>query len=132
MHDETFGEGWSENDFAAMLEIPGTEAAIASDTDEPLGFIVTRQATDEAEIITIGARPSVQRRGVARQLLERQMAALAKAGVRHLFLEVASSNVAAQGLYRGCGFVEAGRRKGYYRRGDGVEDAIVMRRGLGR
>jgi ribosomal protein S18 acetylase RimI-like enzyme len=26
------------------------------------------------------------------------------------------------------GFGEAGRRKGYYRRRDGVEDAIVMRR----
>lgn len=130
MHGEVFDDGWGATDFAAMLETPGTDAAIASDTGEPLGFIVTRQASDEAEIITMGARPSVQRRGVARQLLESRMAALAARGVRHLFLEVAASNAAAQGLYAACGFVAAGRRKGYYRRVDGVEDAIVMRREL--
>jgi ribosomal-protein-alanine N-acetyltransferase len=47
-----------------------------------------------------------------------------------VFLEVAASNTAAQALYRGFGFTEAGRRTGYYRRGDGVEDALVMRQDL--
>ena len=113
-----------------MLATPGTEALIASDLDEPVGFLVTRRASDEAEIITIGARPSVQRRGVARQLLQSHMVALAANGIRQLFLEVRASNAAAQGLYRACGFTEAGRRRGYYRRSDGVEDAVVMRREL--
>ena len=91
---------------------------------------MTRTAADEAEVITIGCRPSVQRRGVARQMLDRQVKALSMKGVRNLFLEVAASNVPAQRLYTACGFVEAGRRKGYYKRRDGVEDAIVMRREL--
>jgi ribosomal-protein-alanine N-acetyltransferase len=130
LHGEAFDGGWSPQAFAEMLATPGTEAAIASERGEPLAFIVTRRAADEAEIIAIGARPSVQRRGVARQLLDRHMAALAAQGVRHLFLEVAASNAAAQGLYLACGFGEAGRRKGYYRRRDGVEDAIIMRREL--
>lgn len=128
MHGETFDEAWSARSFAEMLATPGTEALIASEGEQPLGFLVTRRAVDEAEIITIGSRPSVQRRGVARQLLAQQMAELAAKGVRHLFLEVAASNRAAHGLYIACGFSEAGRRKGYYRRRDGVEDAIVMRR----
>lgn len=130
LHREVFDEGWSAQAFADMLGTPGTEAAIARDGAEPLGFIVTRAALDEAEIITIGSRPSVQRRGVARHLLESRAKTLAERGVRQLFLEVAASNTAAQALYKKCGFVEAGRRKGYYKRPDGPEDALVMRREL--
>lgn len=130
LHVETFDDGWSAASFASMLKTPGTQAAIASGDGEPLGFIVTRCAADEAEIIAIGTRPSVQRRGVARQLLAHHAELLARGGVRQLFLEVALSNVAAQALYVRSGFSEAGRRKGYYRRGEDAEDAIVMKREL--
>lgn len=130
LHHEIFDEGWSAQAFAEMLNTPGTMAAIARDGEEPAGFILTRGAADEAEVITIGTRPSVQRRGVARQLLDHHAAQLADHGVRHLFLEVAASNAPAQALYRASGFTEAGRRKGYYKRRDGLEDAIVMRREL--
>ena len=130
LHADAFDEGWSAGSLAEMLGTPGTQAAIASEASEPLGFIITRVAADEAEVITIGSRPSARRRGVARQLLERQLALLAAQGVLHLFLEVADSNIAAQKLYAACGFTEAGRRKGYYRRDAVPEDAIVMRREL--
>jgi tRNA threonylcarbamoyladenosine biosynthesis protein TsaB len=130
LHDEIFEEGWSAQAFAEMLAVPGTHAAVASESGVPLAFIVTRGAADEAEIITVGSRPSVQRRGVARQLLAWHGAWLSAHGVRQVFLEVAASNAAAQALYRGCGFAEVGRRRGYYRRRDGVEDAVVMRREL--
>lgn len=130
LHCEIFDDGWSGQTFAEMLSTPGTVACIATEDGEPMGFIVTRQAADEAEIITIGSRPAVQRRGVARQLLAHQMTQLAAAGACQLFLEVAAGNVAAQKLYAAAGFAEAGRRKGYYKRREGFEDAIVMRREL--
>ncbi|MFO1131676.1 MAG: tRNA (adenosine(37)-N6)-threonylcarbamoyltransferase complex dimerization subunit type 1 TsaB [Hyphomicrobiales bacterium] len=128
LHGEIFEEGWTRLAFTEMLLTPGTDAAIARQSDEPLGLIVTRRAMDEAEIITIGTRPSAQRRGVARQLLAQHMVALTEKGVRHLFLEVAASNAAALRLYVAMGFAEAGRRKGYYRSRGRDEDAIVMRR----
>ena len=84
----------------------------------------------EAEIITIATRPQARRRGMARQLLNRELSELVGQGVRHVFLEVAASNTAALGLYGGMGFREAGRRKDYYQRQHGREDAIVMRREL--
>lgn len=131
LHGEIFDNGWTARSFADLLETPGTDAAIATEGNEPLGFIVTRRAADEAEIIIIGSRPSIQRRGVARQLLSHHLMLLAANGIRHLFLEVAASNIPAQALYASCGFAEAGRRAGYYRRRDGgVEDAIMMRREL--
>jgi ribosomal-protein-alanine N-acetyltransferase len=43
-------------------------------------------------------------------------------------LEVRASSEAARGLYRALGFVEQGRRRGYYR--EPVEDAVLMGVGL--
>lgn len=132
LHGEIFEDGWSSSSMAELLVTPGAQAAVARDAAEPSGFVVTRTAADEAEIITIGTRPSMQRRGVARQMLQQHLAMLASQGVRSVFLEVAASNSAAQALYAAQGFSEVGRRKGYYMRPDGTEDALVMRRELHR
>lgn len=130
MHAEAFEEGWTASAFEDLLRTPGAMAAIARDGKEPAAFIVLRRAADEAEIISIATRPQTQRRGVASRLLADALAALVQQGVRTVFLEVAASNVAALTLYQALGFAEAGRRKGYYRRRQGAEDAIVMRREL--
>jgi tRNA threonylcarbamoyladenosine biosynthesis protein TsaB len=127
LHGEVFDDGWSAAAFADLLKSPGTEAFIAMDGTEPLGFLLTRSAADEAEVLSIGTRPFVQRRGVARLLLAHQLTMLATKGLRKIFLEVAASNIPAQRLYASFGFREAGLRKGYYRRHDGTEDAIVLR-----
>jgi tRNA threonylcarbamoyl adenosine modification protein YeaZ/ribosomal-protein-alanine acetyltransferase len=130
LHAETFEDGWSTAAFEDLLRMPGAAAVIAREGAEPLAFLLVRQAADEAEIITIATRPHVQRRGVARQLLSDRFDALRRAGIRNVFLEVAASNRAALALYHAMGFAEAGRRKGYYQRRHGAEDAIVMRREL--
>ena len=130
LYAENFEEGWSAESFDALLSTPGAAAILALHLAEPAGFLLTRRAADEAEIIAIGTRPQLQRRGVARQLAEHHFADLSKQGVQQVFLEVAASNVAALTLYHALGFHEAGRRKGYYRRRNGAEDAIVMRRVL--
>jgi tRNA threonylcarbamoyladenosine biosynthesis protein TsaB len=132
LHAEAFGDGWTASAFEDLLHMPGASAILAIDADEPAGFLLARRAADEAEIITIATRPRAQRRGVARQLLSRQLEDFAGDGVRQAFLEVAASNAAALQLYRGAGFAEAGRRKDYYRRGQGTEDAILMRKDLSR
>lgn len=130
LHAEAFEDGWSTSAFEDLLRMPGAIAAIARDGAEPLAFLLVRQAADEAEIITIATRPQAQRRGVARRLLASQFDTLTRDGIRHVFLEVAASNAAARALYQSLGFTEAGRRKAYYKRQHGVEDAIVMRREL--
>lgn len=131
IHGQSFDEGWTAGAFQDLLNMPGAVAEIALEQGEPASFVLTRTAADEAEIITICTRPQAQRRGVAKQLLAHHFAGLAARGVRHVFLEVAASNMAAQALYRSFGFVEKGRRSNYYKRSDGVEDAIVMRRDIG-
>ena len=44
--------------------------------------------------------------------------------VDRIWLEVRPSNSAARALYRGAGFIEEGRRPGYYN--DTGEDALLM------
>ena len=127
LHAEAFEECWTAGAFGDLLRMPGAAGLIALELGEPVAFLLTRSAADEAEIITIGTRPGAQRRGVARRLLEQGLAALSAQGLHQVFLEVAASNLAARNLYAALGFREAGRRKGYYRRMDGVEDAVVMR-----
>lgn len=130
LHAEAFAEGWDASAFTQLLAMPGAEAVLALEAGEPVGFLLTRRAADEAEIITIATRPGARRRGIGRQLLSRHLADLSAHGVNHMFLEVAASNAAAIALYTATGFTEVGRRKAYYQRPEGREDAIVMRRGL--
>jgi tRNA threonylcarbamoyladenosine biosynthesis protein TsaB len=131
MHGECFDRPWTEQSFAELLSMPGATATIAMELEEPVGFILTRRAADEAEIIMIATRPHAQRRGVAKILLEHQIAALKSSGVNQLFLEVADSNAAARGLYEALGFKQAGLRRGYYQRpGGSPEDALVLSRNL--
>ena len=130
VHAETFESPWTAQSFEQLMRMPGAATLVAFEQGEPAAFVMTRRAADEAEIITIATRVQFQRRGVARQLLMRQLSELGAQGVRLMFLEVAASNAAALGLYQAMGFEEAGRRKDYYGRQHGREDAIVMRREL--
>ena len=131
LHAECFDTAWSASEFAGLMTMPGTEVLMAFDGSEPLAFLMTRRAADEAEIVTIATRPGARLRGLARRLLELQATELLAAGITALFLEVASSNAAARGLYESLGFRPAGLRRSYYDRGGGLrEDAVVMRKDL--
>ena len=76
-------------------------------------------ALPEREILNLAVAPNYRRSRVATALLKHELSREAT----H-FLEVRESNVAAVALYRKCGFVEVGRRAGYYE--FPTETAIVM------
>jgi len=126
LHAACFAESWDAQAFRKLLAMPAT-AVIAQSGAVPVGFILTRQAADEAEIITIGTIAAAQRRGVARALLDHQFTELRSKGAVQCFIEVAAANEAALALYGSAGFTQEGLRRGYYKNGD---DAIVMRRML--
>ena len=128
LHARAFDRPWTTEAFAALLATPGAAATIAVRDGTPVGLVVSRQAADEAEIITIGTVPEGRRQGVGLSLLRHHAGDLAAAGARAIFLEVAQSNAAAIALYRAAGFAEAGRRRGYYERAGGLrEDALLQR-----
>lgn len=108
------------------MRSPGVSAWEAED-----GFILLRLAGGEAEILTLAVAPEGRRRGAGRALLRGALKAAEQGGATAMFLEVADDNAAAVALYRSEGFVEAGRRRGYYARpGGAAADALVLRRAL--
>lgn len=124
---------WGSVALARLLAMPGSLAllAVSAGEGEPVGFALLRMAAGEAELLSIGVRPQMRRRGVARRLLAAALREAAAAGSETLFLEVALDNGAALALYRASGFGEVGRRRAYYRRSGGrMVDAAVMRRPL--
>jgi len=79
---------------------------------------------DELKINNIAVGQGARGHGVGRWLLLCLLGDAISRGCRWATLEVRPSNQAALALYRGLGFVEIGRRKGYYAAES--EDAIVM------
>lgn len=93
-----------------------------------LGFALSRIVVDEAEILTVAMTPDARGQGAGRLLLMHHLDRLAQFGARTVFLEVDEGNAAARALYRRAGFVDIGRRPGYYPRLDGSRaTAITMR-----
>jgi len=119
LHAACFEDGWSEQALRDLLKTAGTAAFHTPD-----GFVMTRVADDEAEILTIAVAPQVRRRGAGRALMLAAIRHAQSQGARTMFLEVAENNIAAATLYRSLGFREVGRRKGYYAP---KEDALILR-----
>lgn len=133
LHGGSFAQGWSQPDLARMLSEGGilADGVFIEDSPEPCGFVLSRLAADEAEILTICLDPAMRGRGLGRLLLERHMHELARRGVGRLFLEVDEKNASALALYRRHGFRQVGERPGYYAMPDGDRAlALILRRDL--
>lgn len=129
-HQGGFARGWEPGECAALI----ADSAVVSDgvfrasAREPSGFVLSRKAADEAEILSVVVASSHRREGLGRALLAAHLARLAGEGVAHVFLEVEEGNGPALRLYGYFGFREVGRRKGYYPKPDGSRaTAIAMR-----
>lgn len=120
---------WPQSTYEFALNpanLPERIALIAESPDgQPLGFAIASITGWESELETIAVTARSQRQGVAPALFKRLAALLVKRDIQTVFLEVRASNLAAIQLYRTLGFVESGRRKGYY--ADPPEDALVLR-----
>jgi ribosomal-protein-alanine N-acetyltransferase len=130
MHALLFPDAWDVASIAKILENPAATSFVAQIGTPKItvGFIIGQIAADEAEILSIGVAPELQRRGVGRMLVEGFVRAAQRAECGCVHLEVGADNDAAFALYRGLGFVEARRRKGYYQRPNGESvDALVLK-----
>lgn len=108
---------WSAADFADLLAKPTTRLFFHESC-----FLLAQVVAPEAEILTLCVAPDARRTGKARALV-----AELQSEVSTIFLEVAQDNEGAVRLYRNAGFVEVGRRVGYYARKPGpAVDALLL------
>lgn len=82
----------------------------------------SRHVADLGLMVAAAAR----RRGIGRALLEQAVSWARDVGVRKLELHVFPHNVPAIRLYEKLGYEREGLRRGHYRRGDELIDAILM------
>ncbi len=129
LHGRAFagqGRGWSAEEFADLLASPLTCLRAA-----PHGFALSRVIADEAELLTLATDPEHRRQGVAAALLTTIESDVASRGALRHFLEVAADNVGACALYARAGYVQTGRRTGYYTRPQGPPvDALLLEKAL--
>jgi ribosomal-protein-alanine N-acetyltransferase len=103
---------------------------VAEPADEIGGFVVisilsgSGAGNGVAEMESVAVREDVRKRGVGRSLCLQAMFWAQTMGAASVQLEVRSASVAAMALYRSLGFVEQGRRSGYYT--DPKDDAVMM------
>jgi ribosomal-protein-alanine N-acetyltransferase len=149
--DPAFGEAWNRRQVADSLVLPSTHAlvldadgnVIASsdrtghgewsaqdDASSPAGFVLTRHAAGEEELLLIGVVPRCRRRGLGQMLIDRLFDAARARGATRIFLEMRRGNPAIN-LYRKVGFEPIGERPHYYRLANGSRvDAITFGRSI--
>ena len=115
------------NQAQLMSACHGADLVLAAVEEElVLGYLIVASVLDEAEIHTVLVDHGQRGKGIAKQLLVEAVNVLGQQGVQQVFLEVRASNVAAKGLYAGCGFESIGERKNYYKNADGSREHAVL------
>lgn len=131
LHAGAFAHGWSEMDFERLIAADTSYADAALEGKTLAGFILSRVAADEAEVLTMVVGARWRGRGWGRALMDRHLDRLAVTGARTLFLEVNADNGPARALYARTGFAQVGQRKAYYAAPAAARaDALILRRSL--
>ena len=132
LHAEGFERGWRAGEFEQLLAEKTVVGHVAEARfKSPRGFILSRSAGEEAEVLSIVVSTKARGQGIGAMLLGSHLSALQSHGVKALFLEVEEGNKAAIALYRRYAFETVGKRGSYYKRADGSSpSALILRREL--
>lgn len=127
IHGSAFARPWSAADFEVFLADPAIriDGLFVGQGRDPAGFVVSRSVVDEAEILSLALGRAARGRGQSRILLAQHLETLRHAGIARVHLEVEEGNSPALALYRRAGFVQSGRRPGYYARPDGTRASAL-------
>jgi ribosomal-protein-alanine N-acetyltransferase len=131
LHRASFHRGWGTDEFEQILIERNALAHRLRLGGSTIGFIVSRTAADEAEILSVAVAQKHRGHGFSRDLLRTHLGHLAGLGMKTVFLEVEENNRPARALYERAGFRVVGRRERYYKDASGEQlNAVVMQRDL--
>ena len=97
-----------------------TQYYVYKDNDEVVAFINYQIMYERAELIQINVLEDKQNQGIASKLIEYMINDCVNNGVNSITLEVRIDNNNAIHLYKKFGFIEIGKRIGYYKGIDGI------------
>lgn len=129
LEQQLFTSPWNEEQFLyEMTQNPYAHLYVIEDMGMIMGYMDYWITFEVAQLANIATAPSFQRKGFARQMMERMIVDCEAALCENITLEVRVDNEAAKTLYERYGFIEVGLRKQYYE--DGC-DAFLMIKPLG-
>jgi len=124
----SFSMPWSKNLFLSEFRSPAISTLMVALENVSIrtvvGYIVCWLVHDEMHILNLAVTPRCRRSGIARRLVLEALRRSYLKGAKHAYLEVRTSNEAAQKLYANLGFAGTSVRRDYYDMP--VEDAIIM------
>lgn len=121
-----FSDPWSESAFEYELRNPLSLWLVAADEQVVAGYVGSQTVMGEADMMNIAVAPSYRRQKIAENLVLTLIEMLNEKNAKSLTLEVRVSNTPAISLYEKLGFIQVGRRPGYYR--NPREDAYILRK----
>ena len=128
LETQCFSDPRSEVSVRSELSNPLSDWLVAEEDGKLIGYVGSQSVPPEADVMNLAVAPEWRKKGIGRALMKALIAQLHSRGITALLLEVRISNLPAQNLYRGLGFVEVGRRPNYYV--NPTEDALLLRKEL--
>jgi ribosomal-protein-alanine N-acetyltransferase len=122
---------WSDAIFRDCLRA-GYYCCVAEIDAIVMGYGIMSTGAGEAHVLNLCVAENFRNRGIGTQVLGHLLEFARSLGVVEMFLEVRPSNTSAIRLYQTLGFSQIGMRRGYYQAEGGREDAVVLRRVLGK
>ena len=120
-----FTDPWTDQGFRDSLKEPSAHLLVMEDDlSQVVGYACLYQAVDEGEIVNVAVRQDCRLRGYGALLVRALICEGKNLGANRFFLEVRESKVSGRTLYASLGFIECGRRKGFYTQPR--EDAVMM------
>ena len=132
LHAASFNRGWSEHEFEQLLTDRSVIADRATSGRTNVGFILSRRAADEAEILSVAvARVLAAGAGLRAGCSICICGGSPGSACARCFSKWTRTTQPARRLYARAGFREVGRRPGYYAQpGRRATGALVLRRDL--
>jgi len=119
-----FSDPWSKDSFKKEIKNNLAKYLVAQVEDKVVGYVGAWFIVDEAHITNVAISPKHRGQKIGDKIIKYLIDECTKSGIKAMTLEVRSSNIVAQNLYKKYDFKFAGVRKEYY--SDNKEDAIIM------
>lgn len=117
------GWSWVPSQVAKYIRSSESLVIITRDQRNLVGFAIMNFSHNKAHLNLIGVKPSYQRGGIGRGLVEFLERSAWFAGISMIQLEIRANNQEARNFYQSLGYSEVGYFPKYYR---GKENAVRM------
>jgi len=116
---------WSRTFYEQLWPQEAISVWVGWQNHELVAYYLIQTVASEMELHTFAVKPELRRQGIGKKLMQHMLSMAKENSIKHIFLQVRPSNLAATSLYIGLGFEPIAIRKGYYQ--DNGENAVVMR-----